>query len=131
MQVGDVLVGRTGTAVSPFFEAALKLGENPEMPSEMPIRMKHVTLQDVSGRGLGANPKSWIFVVFVPVTDFAADREIPVLASERYVFDFVQHFFLAGRFGKEAPVFFVPQGLQFRPLFLTLRRRDHREKREE
>lgn len=82
VQIGKVFVRQAWTAVAPFLQAALKLREEPEVRSKMPVGVEKITLQNVSGGGFRVCAKARVFVVLVFVANFAADGEIPILTSQ-------------------------------------------------
>jgi hypothetical protein len=121
MQIGDVLVRQTRSAVAALFQAALKLRKEPKFTAEMPVRVEKIPLQDVSVGACKVRAKTRIVVVFVFVPDLPADREIPILASKPNVLQVVKSFFFAIRIREQAPVLIVTKRNENGPLFLALR----------
>lgn len=119
MKIGNVFIGQARAAISPSFESALKLREQAKMRAEMPIGVKQIALQNVAVGTGWICPKARVVVILVFVSDFAADREKPIVVPKSYVLDAINRFFNAIMIREEAPFLFVAQHLQCRPLFLA------------
>src|SRR5262249_54927862 len=105
MQIGDIFINQAQPTIAPFLQATLELREKTEVRSEVPVDVKKIALQNVSRACLGIGAKAGVFIVFIAVTNFAADGEVPVFASQGDVFQIVKNFFFAIKIGEQTPVF--------------------------
>src|SRR5262249_52380159 len=121
VHIEPVKIGGPRTSVSAIFKTALKFRERPYTGTEVEVRRKQISLQEIAILVLGPRSKIWLIEQFEPLPNLSADRYIPILPAQRDVLQSIQPIGGMRVAGEKAPVFVISKRLIGRPCFGGIR----------